>query len=226
MNQKLVSISDSVKEKYKGVKFGFLFVENIKVCKDTDTFSVLRRKVEKEIKDNICSRYLEDKNIKGWLKQFKEMGLNPNQISPAQIVMIKRICNGKNIPNINVIVDLANIMAVSSKLPVGAFDLEKIIGQITLRTSKTAEKYLPLFEDKEELVPENEIVYADEDKIFSRYSKDCDLTKITPQTNKVFFVIDGTKDNSREEIMEYLNRLESIIIENLNGDITRKEVIE
>src|SRR3990167_3021574 len=209
MNQKLVSISDSVKEKYKGVKFGFLFVENIKVCKDTDTFSVLRRKVEKEIKDNICSRYLEDKNIKGWLKQFKEMGLNPNQISPAQIVMIKRICNGKNIPNINVIVDL-----------------EKIIGQITLRTSKTAEKYLPLFEDKEELVPENEIVYADDDKIFSRYSKDCDLTKITPQTNKVFFVIDGTKDNSREEIMEYLNRLESIIIENLNGDITRKEVIE
>src|SRR3989338_3798706 len=172
MNQKLVSISDSVKEKYKGVKFGFLFVENIKVCKDTDTFSVLRRKVEKEIKDNICSRYLEDKNIKCWLKQFKEMGLNPNQISPAQIVMIKRICNGKNIPNIN------------------------------------------------------EIVYADDDKIFSRYSKDCDLTKITPQTNKVFFVIDGTKDNSREEIMEYLNRLESIIIENLNGDITRKEVIE
>jgi len=154
------------------------------------------------------------------------MGLNPNKIMLAQLSMIKRVCKGGNIPNINTIVDLANIMAAKSNLPVGAFDLDKISGDITLRTSKAGEKYLPLFENVEEEVPENEIVYADEEKIFSRYSKDCDITKVTLDTKSIFYVVDGTKTVSSENILQYLNELETFLTEVLYAKVVRKEVVE
>lgn len=226
MVEKEVLISNELKKKYSGIKFGFLFVENIKVEKDNQKISELRNQTEEEIRRFDYEYCLENRNIKSWINQFKEMELNLKQIMPAQVVMIKKISGGKNIPNINVIVDLANIMACRSKLPVGVFDLDKISGNIILRISKKGEKYLPLFEEKEEEIPENEIVYGDGDKIFSRYSKDCDITKITPNTNKAFFVIDGTKDVSSKEILGYLNELESLLKKVLNANITRKGVIE
>lgn len=223
---KAVSISGELKEKNKGIKLGFLFAENIKVVNDSPLLANLRRETAVEIQTKDYSHYLEEKNIKGWLEQFKKMGLNPNQTTPAQVAMIKRICKGGNIPNINVMVDLANIMAVKSKLPVGAFDLDKIVGDITLRNSMRGEKYLPLFETAEEEVPCDEIVYSDNEKIFSRYSKDCDQTKITSATTRIFFVIDGIQENPKEEIAHYLDELESLLIKHLQADVKRKEVIQ
>jgi len=221
-----VSISPGLKEKYLGIKFGFLFVENVNVKKNNPNVETLRKQVEEEVRKRDYKFYLEDKNVVSWINQFKNMGLNPKEIMPAQIAMIKRICMGREIPNINTIVDLANIMACKSKLPVGSFDLDKISGNIVLRISKRGEKYLPLFEVTEEEVPEGEIVYADDEKIFSRYSKDCDITKITSDTKNAFFVIDGTKDVSSGEILKYLNGLEILIKEILNARIVRKEIVE
>jgi DNA/RNA-binding domain of Phe-tRNA-synthetase-like protein len=220
-----ITISDDLKNRYPGIKFGYIITNNIVVQEENDKLEKIKRNIEKEIREKELEYYKNDGNIKGWLDLFREMELNPNKTPPAQYALIKRIIKGNPIPKINTIVDIANVMAAKSRLPVGAFDIEHIKDKIELRLSMSGEKFHPLFSDEFEEVPPNEVVYSDSEKIFSRYSKDCDETKITDKTKSVFFVIDGTKDTPSEEISKYLDLLENLLKDVSNANIIQKRIV-
>ena len=219
-----VIISSDVSRKFPGIKIAYLYVYDVKTGETSHALETIKREVEKEVRDKFTfSNLLEDKNIGSWNRLFSQSGLDTKIVQPAQEALVRRILRGKSIPRINNIVDCANIIAAKCGVPCGAFDLDKIEGNIVLRLAMEGESILPLFEDKYETVPVGEIVYADDVRIFSRYSKDSDITKITSATINVFFVIDGTAEVDETEIKTYRDFLADLVKKACDGIPTMEE---
>ena len=214
-----VNISPEVSQKFPGVKIGYLCTYGVRTVETPESLEKVKRELEKTVRGELTlSAMMEDPALRSWNNLFIKSGLDVKIIQPAQEALIRRILKGRTIPRINNIVDCANIIAAKCKAPCGAFDLDRIEGSVWLRLSEEGENFLPLFSDKYEPMPAGEIVYADDQKIFSRYSKDSDITKITFKTTNVFFVIDGTPEVSAEQIIEFREELQNLVSEFCGGN--------
>jgi DNA/RNA-binding domain of Phe-tRNA-synthetase-like protein len=207
-----VKIDEMVAQSYGAIKIAYLIARNIQVIPTPPREKKLARKVEVDVRTKFTIvNFQEDPLISSWFELAKKMGISSDDDLPAQIQLLRRILSRYDIPKINNVVDAANITAAEFKCPVGAFDFDNLQGNVTLRLAKAGEVMKPLFASSMIELPEGEIVYADEAKVFSRYSKDADDTKITDVTKNIFCVVDGTKQIPAEHITKARDSLDSIL---------------
>lgn len=200
---------------YPGVKVYYQVFQNVSVLTGSSKIDQVIGQVESELRSKYTlDSITENPEIKYWTSLYAKMGVDVRKHKPACLSIAERILRGRNIPRINSLVDIANLVMAKHLHPVGAFDFDQIRGNILLRLSEPGERYVALFEKEPTSVPPGEIVYADADGIFSRYSKDADRTKITSNTIRVLYVVDGTpqtENSMLETAARYLSELVSFL---------------
>jgi len=82
--------------------------------------------------------------IASWRGVFEKFGTNPNRCPPSIANLIKRVRAGKDLPYINSLVCIFNIISMKYILPAGGDDLDKVVGDIRLAHASGAETYVPL----------------------------------------------------------------------------------
>lgn len=214
-----VRIDEEIRNRFGSVKIAFLIARNITITATPPREKKIARRVEAELRDALTVPTLNtDPIIASWFDLARRMGISDDADLPAQVQLMRRILSGHDIPKINNVVDAANITAAQFRCPVGAFDLDKLQPGITLRIARPGEVIRPLFATDDVPIPEGEIVYADSELVFSRYSKDADQTKITDLTKNIFCVVDGTPETSVEHITRARDSLASLLLD-VGGDI-------
>ncbi|GAB4160541.1 MAG: hypothetical protein Fur003_4070 [Candidatus Dojkabacteria bacterium] len=114
------------------------------------------------------------KNIEEQLKQdpfvekFAQMGLDFKKFKPSHIALLSRVLEKVDLPNINPIVNIINAIQVEEKLPIGAHDLDKIEGDITIGANSKELTFLPRDSKESEKVAAEELVHADEKHVLTR----------------------------------------------------------
>jgi DNA/RNA-binding domain of Phe-tRNA-synthetase-like protein len=100
---------------------------------------------------------------------------------------------GENDPLIHAAVDSYNAVSVRHGLPAGAFDLEKVLGDVEIRYADGSEEFTPLGEPGTVEQPKpGEVVYADEGGILTRHwnHRDAHRTRVTEDSARVVFVLE------------------------------------
>lgn len=216
-----IEISDGIRSRFLGVKIAYLLLHNAQVISTPPRQKKRARATENELRSFFDHKsILTESNIASWIDLYKSMDLDVTEIRPAQLELALNVLHGKNIPKINNIVDAANMLALTSKCPVGAFDLDNLVTPVMLRLSEAGETYVPLFCSEPETVPLGEIVYADNEGIFSRYSKDADRTKITLDTQNVLYVVDGAPSTEKMVLLRALDVLSDLLTDVAGENIT------
>jgi DNA/RNA-binding domain of Phe-tRNA-synthetase-like protein len=104
------------------------------------------------------------------------------------------------LPRINPAVDCYNLISVTHTVPVGAYDLSSITGEITIRPARDGDVFGPLGEpDTRETPRPGEIVYADDARVLTRHwnHRDAEHTKVTAGSQSVLFLIETTRADER-----------------------------
>lgn len=94
---------------------------------------------------------------------------------------------------VNPIVDFYNHYSLAKHVPMGAYDLTKVSGQLKLLIADKGLSFKPLGKpDKPQVTQAGEVVYMDDAKVTCRFwnEKDSDVTKITNKTKDVLFMFD------------------------------------
>ena len=79
-----------------------------------------------------------------WRSAFQRFGVNPNKCPPSIFNLIKRTRSGKDLPFVNPLVCIFNVISLGNCIPAGGDDLDKVIGDICLRPAAGDENYIPL----------------------------------------------------------------------------------
>lgn len=119
----------------------------------------------------------------------------------------------KNLPFINPIVNLGNALSLKYILPIGSHDIHKLYGDMELRFSTEEDYFVGLGEVEKECMPEKELVYVSQHTVKTRrwIWRQSEDGKITPETNYVFFPIDGFENVNSEQVLKARDELAEII---------------
>lgn len=150
-----------------------------------------------------------DPIIEGFYELHQEVGVPRRKNLPASENLIKLLTKREELVSINKAVDIYNILSIESKLCLGAHDIDKVSGNVSLKITDGTEKFLPL--GSEELKPINPGEYSfvddDNDVVCWLDIRQVDKTKVTESSKNVLYLIIGNKETKDEDLEKVTNDL-------------------
>jgi DNA/RNA-binding domain of Phe-tRNA-synthetase-like protein len=100
--------------------------------------------------------------LAAWRGAFRGFGVEPTQYRSAAEALLRRLTKSGEIPSINALVDLGNLVSIRYALPVAVFDLRAVQGALTVRFADGSERYTPLGQAELEHPEPGEVVFCDD----------------------------------------------------------------
>jgi lysyl-tRNA synthetase class 2 len=146
--------------------------------------------------DPALENHKEYPRIASWRGVFERMGLNPNKFPPSIANLVKRTRSGKDLPFVNRLVAIFNIISLRYRIPCGGDDLEGVTGDVMLMPANGDEIYEPLGNPEAVERPNpGEIILVDTGRktVFCRgwCWKNGDPSKITRESRTVAINLDA-----------------------------------
>ncbi len=137
---------------------------------------------------------VQDPAIAAWRETYKKFGTKPNEFRPTAEALLRRVLRGDPLPTISPAVDAYLAIETEFYLPIGGYDLAQVTGDITLRFSPGGEAFTPIGGTAAETTYAGEVVYGDAAQVLTRRwnYRDCDATKITPDSTEIVLVCEAT----------------------------------
>jgi len=130
----------------------------------SDLYRVEQERVRAEIGDTPLS---EVPSLTAWRATFSGFGVKPTQYRSAAEALLRRLTKQGDIPSINLLVDLANLVSIRYRLPVAVFDQRAATGVTTVRFAAGHEPFTDLGTDTVTNPEPGEVIFADEADLVS-----------------------------------------------------------
>lgn len=211
-------IDPKIFEQNHDLKIGAIILRGINNTKRVSAVeSLLRGACAQRTREFANKDLYEHPMIQAWSQAYGKFGVNPHKHPPSIAALLKRIVAGKDIPHINLLVDIYNYFSLKFMLPIGGEDLDWLCGDLRLTFTKGGEPFRPIASIEVEKAEEGEAAYMDNGGITCRYwnYRECERTKFTPKTvNAVILIEDLSKmhmDNFGAMLKEIQNTLSKYI---------------
>ncbi len=153
-------------------------------------------------------------SINAWRRAFSQFGVKPTQYRSAAEALLRRLTKQGDIPTINTLVDIGNLISIRNAMPVAVFDQATIAAPTTVRFATGEERFTDLG-SSDALNPEpGEVVFADEDGVVSARRwcwRQSAQSATGPTTVEALFVIEGHHETASHEIDQALEDLETLL---------------
>ena len=218
-------VNEKLFDEYDGLKIGVITCNNIDNTKMTKDIT----KETQEVKSNIKGKFanIELANypvVRKWREIYKSFGEKKSRSSIE--ALIRRLLNGHDIPSINPIVDIYNLISLKYEIPCGGEDIDTIKDDIELTYADGTESFICVGSKEEEHPNKGEIVYRSGNTVMCRNFnyRESDITKLTEDTKNCVLVIENVLDdnNSLENALEELSKM----VEEYLGGTTKVNILD
>ena len=170
----------------------------------------------KEI-DALCNKFRSEltteslkeiTSIAATRRVYKACGKDPSRYRPASEALIRRVLQGKQLYQLNTLVDLVNLASIVFGYSIGGFDAEKFEGDtLTLGVGRAGEPYEGI--GRGMLNIEGLPVYRDAKGGVGTPTSDNERTKISEDTSHLVVLINGYDGNEQRvrQNAEYIQDL-------------------
>jgi len=101
-------------------------------------------------------------SLAAWRSVIRSFGVEPTQYRSAAEALLRRLTKKGDIPSINTLVDLANMVSIRYALPCAVFDTRALQGVVTVHFASGTERYTTLKENEVDHPEPGEVVFSDE----------------------------------------------------------------
>jgi DNA/RNA-binding domain of Phe-tRNA-synthetase-like protein len=134
---------------------------------------------------------------------YKSFGVDPSRHRPSSEALLRRVLGGKDLYQINSAVDCCNLASLNFLLPVGLYDLDRVVGDIILRVGGPGQEYPGIRKGMVHL--EDRLGLFDQEGPFGSPTSDSSRTCVTEGTARILAVIMATADYSPAAMTENLD---------------------
>src|SRR6266581_4729823 len=101
-------------------------------------------------------------SLAAWRAVFRSFGVEPTQYRSSAEALLRRLTKKGDIPSINLLVDLGNLVSIRYALPVAVFDTRTLQGTVTVHFADGTERYTTLGQSEVDHPEPGEVVFTDE----------------------------------------------------------------
>ena len=165
--------------------------------------------LEEKFRASLTTDSLKDMpSIAATRRVYKACGKDPSRYRPASEQLIRRMLQGKELYQIDTLVDLVNLASIDYGYSIGGFDADKFVGDtLTLGVGREGEPYEGI--GRGPLNIAGLPVYRDALGGVGTPTSDNERTKMTMETTHLVVLVNGY-DGDRERVManaQYIQQL-------------------
>lgn len=160
-------------------------------------------------------------SLSAWRTTFRRFGVNPTKYRSAPESLLRRLKKKGDIPSINMLVDINNLISIRYFLPVATFDSREIQGGIMVKFANGDEHFTPLGMGDVENPHSGEVIFVDEkDMVVARRWcwRQSQESAAQLDTNQVILTVEGTHDGALRDIQLALRDLLKLHKDYSGGD--------
>lgn len=176
-----ITASDIIQDKIMGMQLGLLSAEGVTVRENDSGFPEHFNHLKAKLEETFPEKRPSHSEIVGHVRRmYRRIGWEPTQYRPSSEALVRRILKGKGLYRINNLVDYGNLVSAGYFLPMGLYDVSKILGTVMVDVGRSGETYDGIGRDG--VGAEGKMILRDEEGIFGNPTADSHRTCITPQT--------------------------------------------
>ena len=175
--------------------------------------------------NNLCQNYRSELNTES-LKEissiaatrriYKACGKDPSRYRPASEALIRRVLQGKELYQLNTLVDLVNLASIAYGYSIGGFDAEKFEGDtLTLGVGREGEPYEGI--GRGMLNIQGLPVYRDAIGGVGTPTSDNERTKISDNTTHLVVLINGY-DGNEQRVRQNAEFIQQLLMKYCQSD--------
>jgi DNA/RNA-binding domain of Phe-tRNA-synthetase-like protein len=155
-------------------------------------------------------------SLAAWRRTFTGFGVKPTQYRSAAESLLRRLTKQGDIPSINLLVDLANLVSIRHRLPVAAFDRRGVTGVTTVRFADGSEQFTDLGSDVITHPESGEVVFVDEAGLVSARRwcwRQSDQSAVRAGTVEALFTVEGQHEGAAADVERATQALLDLLTE-------------
>jgi DNA/RNA-binding domain of Phe-tRNA-synthetase-like protein len=161
--------------------------------------------------------------VKAARSLFRALKVDPTKIRPSSEALLRRALKQKPLYQINTLVDVGNWCSLDFLLPLGLYDLDKIVGGVRLREGREGESYVGIANKKVNVA--GRYVLVDEQGPFGSPVTDSLRTSITESTSRAVMSIFAPPDYDTDQLSAHADTAATRIRAICGGRTTRIELL-
>lgn len=160
-------------------------------------------------------------SLGAWRRAISAFGVSPTKYRSAAEALLRRLTKKGDIPSINVLVDIGNLVSIRYGLPVAIFDTSKITGTVTVHYADGTESYKEL--GSEEIIhPEvGEVIFSDEKQmvVARRWCwRQSSTSAANELTSEAIVTVEAHHDQGSGDIENAIIDLRNLLVEHAGGE--------
>lgn len=184
-----------------GVKIVFVVIQGLDNSKESYEWHAHRE----ILLNDLLERYKDidvhqDPILEGFNLLHDHTGVKRRKNIPASENLIKLLQNHGSLTYINKVVDIYNLISLDSKLALGAHNIDRVSGNVTLRFTDGTERFVPLGQTEPVAINPHEYSYIDDsNEVLCRLEiRQVQKTLVDETARNVFYIVQGNDAISDE----------------------------
>ncbi len=169
----------------------------------------------------------EHPRIKAWREAYKAFGAKPSEFRSSVEAMARRALRGDELPSINALVDIGNIVSLQHLVPVGGHSMDELKQDISLRMASGEENFIPFGGSETEHPLPGEVIFAEGNTVLTRRWtwRQANHSLTLPETRSIEINIDRLPPVELEEVHGIASQVMSLVQDFCGGRL-RYEVLD
>lgn len=153
-------------------------------------------------------------SLAAWRSAFRAFGVEPTQYRSAAEALLRRLTKKGDIPSINMLVDIGNLVSIRYALPVAVVDTRATQGPITVHFADGSERFTTLGQEEVDRPVPGEVVFSDDAGmgIARRWCwRQSEQSAAQIDTTDVIITVEGHHSGARQDIEAALTDLQELL---------------
>lgn len=227
MTELSYSIADEVFAKFPDYVRGVVVARDVKNGQSPPPLVEMLSAAEASLRQRLdLEKLASHPRIASWREAFRALGIKPNEFRSSIEAMARRVLRDQELPSINALVDIGNVVSLRHLLPVGGHAIDVLTQDIALRPATGDEMFVPFGSAEGERPAAGEIVFVEGHSVLTRrWSwRQANHTLMLPETTAIEINVDGLPPVSQPEVEAVCEEVMGLV-QRFCGGRTRREVL-
>jgi len=220
--ERTCAIAEAVFQRFPDYLRGVVVAHGVRNGQSSPELVALLREAEASVRDRLpAEEVTTHPRIASWRAAFKAQGINPKDFRCSVEAMARRAIKSQQLPSINALVDIGNILSLRHLIPMGGHSIDHAVQGYCLRPATGREDFEPFGTDQVEHPEPGEIIYAEGETVLTRrWSwRQANHSLTLPETTAIQFNLDGLPPVTRAELEAIGAELAELVARHCGGRI-------
>lgn len=182
-----ISVSEELRSKVPSLKLSCIECDVVLQPRNEELWKLVEQKVAESAGKLQIDEISSIPAIAASRKAYKACGKDPARYRLSAEALLRRVVNRGEIYQINNVVDVLNLVSVSTGFSIGGYDAQKIEGNIVFGIGREGEPYTGI--GRGDLNISGMPVFRDENGAFGSPTSDSERTSVTTHTKRFLMII-------------------------------------